>query len=231
VDKIDPSWKGFYKISGISLLITALFFFIAIVLTLCQTMALGPTVERLEILARQQALVQLSNGSFIVADIFSILGMLGVYLALHNLGKNQALVGATLGILGAALAVAARFGVYAEAMLASHYVNAASEGLQSGYVAAAELAKAFTDSGLLISNLLLGAGWLIIGFVMLAGVFRKRTAYLLIISYILYIVSFVGGVFVPILVPIVILACLLAIISEILIGLRLYAIGNLADLG
>lgn len=226
---IDPSWNGFYKISGISQLITALFFFIGLALTLSQKMAIGSTVERLEILAKQQALFQLSNASFIMADIFAILGMLGIYLSLSKLKKNHALVGAALGILGATLAAGIRFGVYAETALASQYLNAASESLKSGYVAASELMKSVTDSGLLLANLLLGAGGLITGMAMLAGVFPKKTATLFIITNILYLVGFMGVVITQVFFPIILIACLMAIISMILIGLRLYAIGTHAS--
>jgi len=230
MEDIDPSWKSIYKISGISQLITALFFFSGLVLTFCQTMVIGPTVERLEILAKEQALFQLSNASFIMADIFAILGIMGIYLSLSNLKKNHALVGAALGILGAALAAGVRFGVYAETALASQYLNATSESLQSGYVAAAELMKSATDSGLLLANLLLGVGGLITGFAMLAGVFHKKIAILFIVTNMLYIVGFIGVVITKIFFPIILIACLLAIISMILIGLRLNALGNQANL-
>lgn len=229
VDDIDQSWKIFYKISGTSQLMAALSFFIGLVFIFCQTMAIGPAAKRLEILAKQQAIFQLSNVSFILADIFAILGILGIYLSLHKLKKSHALAGATLGILGATLAVGVRFGVFAEVVIANLYVNAASESLQTGYIAAAELIRNATDSGLLIANLLLGVGGLITGVAMLAGVYHKKIAHLFIVTNILYIIGFIGIVFVSAFFPIVLIACFMTIISMALIGLRLYAISNHAS--
>ena len=231
MENIDPSWKSFYKISGVSQFIAALFFFFGLALTSRQIVAIGPTAERLEILAKQQSLLHMINFTFAAADIFAILGMLGVYLALSAIKKNLALTGTSLLILGAVLAVGVRFCVYAEVALAGQYLSAANESLRFGYIAAAQLMKSATDIGLFQANILIGVGGLIGGIAMLDGVFHKRTALVFIITNILYIIGFVSVMFARVFFPVILIACLMTIISMILIGLRLYAIGNSAGLG
>ena len=226
MNDIDRSWSDFYKFSGISQILAAIFFVIGIVLLIYIEKILGTSTDRLEMLAKHKFLFQLGNGSCILADIFGILGILGVYLSLYKLKKSLVLAMASLQILGAVLAIGLRFGVHAEIELAINYVKAASESVQINYVAAANVIQGVSDIGLSLANLLLCVGGLIGGVAMLAGVFSKKIAYLYIISGFLGIVGFIGVVFTQAFVPIILLSCIVTIISMILVGFRLYAIGK-----
>lgn len=230
MNDIDRSWSGFYKISGISQLMLAILIIIGFVLYIYQEGYLSPTADRLEILAKHQVLFQLSNGTFIFADIFIILGALGVYLSLYKLKKNLILAGTIFSILGAVLAIGVRFGVHAEVSLAINYAKTTSENLQISYVAAAELIKSLGDSGITLANLLLSVGGLIAGIAMLAGVFSKKVAYLVIISGSLGIIGYIGVIFNPMFVVIILLGAIPAIIGAVLIGIRLIAIGKQVEL-
>ena len=230
MNDIDRSWSGFYKISGISQLMLAILITIGFVLYIYQEGYLSPTADRLEILAKHQVLFQLSNGTFVFTDIFAILGTLGIYLSLYKLKKNLILAGTVFSILGAVLAIGVRFGVHAEVSLAINYAKTTSENLQISYVAAAELIKSFSDSGIFLANLLISVGSLIAGIAMLAGVFSKKVAYLVIISGSLGIIGYLGVIFNPMFIVIILLGAIPAIIGAVLIGIRLIAIGKQVEL-
>jgi hypothetical protein len=222
----DESWKRFYKAAGIFLFLTAFFFFFGLILNLMQKMPSGTTEDQLRIIADQKIHLQTVNALYILADICVIIGLIGVYLSLINLKRNQALIGAIIGILGAVLAIGLRFGIHAEVALCSEYVASTSEIIKAGYMGAFELMKRTTDIGLMGANILLGAGGLLIGIAMLSGVFNKSTAILFIIANILYIIGTLGSRIEPILLIVLLIAALIIIISMIFIGLRLFKIGS-----
>ena len=226
MNDIDVSWSGYYKFSGISFLISAFLFIIGLAISFYQGILLGPAADRLEILAKHQFLFQLSNGTFILTDIFVILGVLGTYLALYKLRKNLILAGTALSIFGAALAVAVRFGVQAEVSLAIEYAKATSDNTQISYIAAAKLLKSYSDIGLIYANLLLFGGGLISGIAMLAGVFSKKVAYITIIYGALGVIGILGAIFNPMFGAIGLLAAIICIIGMVMVGMRLYAIGK-----
>lgn len=223
---VDESWKGFYKAAGIFLFLTAFFFLFGLILNLVQKMPSGVTEERLRIMAEQKILMQTINALYILADISVIIGMIGVYLSLKNLKRNQALIGAIIGILGALLAIILRFGLHAEIALCSEYVASTSEIIKAGYMGAFELMKRTTDIGLMGANILLGIGGLFIGIAMLSGVFKKSTAILFIMTNLLYIIGTIGSGIEPTFFIILLAASFFMIICMILIGLRLYKIGS-----
>jgi hypothetical protein len=188
-------------------------------------------IDRLDILAKQPVLFQLSNGIYIFADIVSILVVLGIYLSLYKLKKNLILPGTVFCILGLALAVGVRFGIHAEVSLAINYAKSTSENMQISYLAAAEFFKSFRTIGIVLSNLLLQVGGLIAGIAMLAGVFSKKAAYLCIISSFLAIIGYLGVVFNPkFFLAIILLSSIPGFIASVLVGIRLIVISKQVEL-
>lgn len=221
---IDRSWSGFYKISGISQILAAILLMLG--LFLFKGALSGTYVDRLEIFANNNFQFQLGNTIIIISNIFGILGVLGIFLSLYKLKKNVVLLGAALGVLGLVLGIGLRFIVQGEIALAVNCVKATIENIPSNYVAVENVIQGLYDIGLRIANLLLGLHGLIFGFAMLSGVFSKKVAYLFIITSLLYIIGFIGSVFLQVFGVIVLLSFILTIISMILIGIRLYSIGT-----
>jgi hypothetical protein len=226
MNNVVESLKGFYKAAGFFLFLTAIFFLFGIILNLTIKLPAGVNEGLLKLMAEQKILLQTTNTLYILADIFVILGIIGVYLSLINFKRNLALIGAIIGILGAVLAIGLRFGVHSEVALCGEYVALPGEIVQASYLGAFELMKRTTDIGLMGANILLGAGGLIIGTAMLSGVFNRKTAILFIVANILYIIGTIGSGIEPILRIVLFIAALLTIICMILIGLRLYKIGS-----
>jgi hypothetical protein len=151
--------------------------------------------------------------------------MLALYLALKKAKKTHALMATIMGMLGVALAIGLRTGVHAMGTLGSGYVAAASEAQRAADVAAAELGTGATDPGLTLANVLIYGFTLLISIAMRTGVFGKGAAYLGIVTGGLGIVGLVGGILVPALSMLTLLAAIGWAVWFFVVGFRLYRLG------
>ena len=225
MNNIDKSWKGFYKISGISSITGAAFFIAGLVMNFI--IAIPPdstTAEQLEILAKNSTLFQLGNIAVLLSDVFSALAILGIYFSLHMLKKGVALTGSALYILGASLAVMLHILEQGHVYIAGNFLQAIDEIHQFQYITAFELLKSITTNGYFIANLLIGAGFLTIGIAMLSGVYNRKTAWLVIFTSIVFITGCFAIIFTWVPAFILLAACFLSLICSTWIGLRLIAI-------
>jgi hypothetical protein len=222
---VDDSWKGTYKAGGVCLVLTGIFFILGFALTIAQGPPPGTIEETLNSIARQKLLYQAANGAFVLSDLLPIPAMLALYLALKEVKKTHALMATTMGVFGVALAIGLRTGVHAMATLGSGYVAAASEAQRAAYVAAAELVTGATDPGLTLANVLIYGFTLIIGIAMRASVFGKGAAYLGIVTGGLGIVGLVGGILVPALSMVTLLAAIGWAVWFFIVGFKLYKLG------
>lgn len=222
---VDKSWKGTYKVGGVCLILTGIFFAIGFILTIAQGGSPGTVEETLTNLARQTQLYQAANGAFILSDVFPIPAMLALYLALKGVKRTHALIATAMGLLGVTLAIVLRIGLHGMGTLASGYMAATNEAQRASYEVVAEFVTGATDSGLLLANLLIYGFTLTIGIAMLAGVFRKGIAYLAIVTGILGILGLVGGVLVPALTIVSLIAALGWLIWFFIAGFSLARLG------
>src|SRR5690349_16825437 len=89
----DPRWSTLYRIGGICLFITGLFYFAAVVLAAL----LGPPpadAERyLRSLAAHSGLAFVNYAGFAVADLLLVPATLALYVGLRHLARSAMLVG------------------------------------------------------------------------------------------------------------------------------------------
>ena len=119
--------------------------------------------------------------------------------------------------------------MYAALMnLSGQYAIATSDVQRTMYIAAATGIDAALESGLLAVYAILvpAISTLVISFAMLKGVFNKATAYLGLVTGILAIVGVVGPYFVNALSYIVPLMSALSMVWFLLVGYRLYRLGQ-----
>jgi hypothetical protein len=111
--------------------------------------------------------------------------------------------------------------------LGGHYADATSDAQRSADVAAAQYPSALLTSTLegIYSILMLSLGMLMIGLVMLNGVFAKVTAYIGVAAGALGIVSVAGPSIVPTWSSAVIGASARTTVWVVLVGFRLYRLG------
>jgi hypothetical protein len=134
-------------------------------------------------------------GLSVLTDILFLPFGFALYLALKDLSRNVMLIATALVALFVVLDLAVTWANYASLLtLSGRYAAATSDAQRAIYVAAASYAAAVLASRLEIvyAILILSVGILMIGLVMLKGVFGRPTASLGVVTGLLGIVSLAG---------------------------------------
>ena len=173
---VDASWKGTYKVGGVCLFLTWIFFIIGFVLTIVQGPPAVAIEEILDSIGRQKTLYQATNWVFVLSDLAPIPAVLALYHALKEIRRTHALMATAIGLLGVSMAIILRMGVHTMGSLGAGYLAASSEAVQVMNVLAAELINGATYAGLSFANALIFGWALIIGIAMLKGIFGKGVA-------------------------------------------------------
>ncbi|MEZ4658939.1 MAG: hypothetical protein R2911_15340 [Caldilineaceae bacterium] len=148
---------------------------------------------------------------------------LALFAALKQVNRNAMLIAVGFVGLFVVLELAVNWSSYAAlVMLSVDYAAAANDAQRAVYIAAASYPSAVLASPLALIYAIgtLSFGFLIIGYVMLKGLFNKITAYVGIITGILGIVAVAGWSIA------VILNAIFATIWLLLVGYRLYRLAG-----
>jgi hypothetical protein len=134
-------------------------------------------------------------GLSVFTDFLYLPVAFALYLALKELNRNLMLLATAFVGLFVALDLAVTWSHYASVLtLYRNYATATDDAHRAGYIAAANYASAMLNSPLEIvyAIVTLSSGILLIGFVMLRGVFDKITSYLALGTGVLGILSLTG---------------------------------------
>jgi hypothetical protein len=159
----------------------------------------------------------------VLTDLLFVPVALALCLALKEINRNAMLLATAFVGLFVVLDLAVTWSHYSSILiLYSNYSRATDDVQRAGYIAAANYASAVLASPLEIvyAILTLSFGILVIGFVMLRGVFNKITAYLGLATGILGILALTGFG------PIIITNALFATAWVLFVGYRLYRLGQ-----
>jgi len=162
-------------------------------------------------------------GLSVLTDFLFVPVAFALYLALKAINRNAMLLATAFVGLFVVLDLAVTWSHYASMLiLYSNYSRATDDIQRAGYLAAANYASAILASRLEIvyAIVTLSFAILVIGFVMLGGVFNKITAYLGLATGILGIVSLAG------LTLTVIMNALFATAWILVVGYRLYRLAQ-----
>lgn len=229
VHAVDPDGKWLYRVGGISALLLGIAYIITIPL---YVQAGAPPLggeAKLAYLAGKTAVWWAILGLSVLTDFLFVPVALSLYLALKGINRNAMLVATAFVGLFVVLDLAVTWPNYASLItLSSNYVAATNDIQRATYVGAANYASAVLTSSLeaVYSILVLSVGILLIGLVMLEGIFRKSTAYLGVATGILGIVSVVGPFFVSALSVTIIITSVLTTLWVLFVGIRLYRLGQ-----
>lgn len=229
VHAVDPDGKWLYRVGGISALLLGIAYIITIPL---YVQAGAPPLggeAKLAYLAGKTAVWWAILGLSVLTDFLFVPVALSLYLALKGINRNAMLVATAFVGLFVVLDLAVTWPNYASLItLSSNYVAATNDIQRATYVGAANYASAVLTSSLeaVYSILVLSVGILLIGLVMLEGIFRKSTAYLGVATGILGIVSVVGPFFVSALSVTIIITSVLTTLWVLFVGFRLYRLGQ-----
>jgi uncharacterized protein DUF4386 len=229
VHTVDPDGKWMYRVGGISALVLGIAYIITIPLYAHVGSLPSGDEARLKYLALNTtgwwAILALS----VLTDLLFVPVALSLYVALKGVNRNAMLVATAFVGVFIVLDLAVTWPNYATLItLSSHYATATNDAQRAAYVAAATYAFAVLASSLeaVYSILVLSLGILMIGLVMLKGIFRKSTASLGLVTGILGIVSVAGHLFVSTLSVTIIITSVLTTVWVLLVGYRLLRLGQ-----
>lgn len=160
----------------------------------------------------------------VVTDLFFIPISICIYLTLKDRGRNLLLTGAVLLTLFVVLDLAITWPNYSAMItLGQKYASATDHVQKQTILTAAYYPSEILDSKLLGIYIILipSIGILLVGLVMLQGVFNKVTAYTALSSGVLGIISVVGPFFYAPLGLAIILGSTLTLIWSFLVGVKL----------
>ena len=167
-------------------------------------------------------------GLMVFTDLLYLPIFLSLYQALKGVNKGAVQIGTLLAGLFVVLDLALTWTSYSALIISgSHYAAATSDAQRAVFVAAAAYPSAMLDSPLLGTYAILfpSLGILLIGLVMLRGIFNKTTAYLALVVGLTGIV-FMGSYAVGALAVFRIINALLATVWYLLVGFRLYRLAQ-----
>jgi hypothetical protein len=223
VDSVDVDQKQWYRVGGIAALVLSVAYII--IVFLYARVGAPPTGSEawFKYLPGKTTVWWLILGLSVFTDFLYVPLAFALYLALKAINRNAMLLASAFVGLFVVLDLAVTWSHYASMLiLYGNYSRAADDIQRAGYVAAANYASAILASRLEIvyAIVTLSFGILLIGFVMLRGVFNKITAYLGLATGILGIVSVAG------LTLTIIMNALFATAWILVVGYRLYRLAQ-----
>jgi hypothetical protein len=218
VETVNPNGKWIYRVGGTASLVIGVVYLV--IIALYASVGVPPVggEARLEYLIGKSAAWWAIVGLSVLTNFLYVPVALALYFALKSLNRIAMLIGGAFIGLFVILENAVNWTVYGALILLSEgYATAINEVQKASFIAAATFASAVLESPLAAVWAIgtLSFGFLVIGFVMLKGVFNKVTAYLGILTGILGIAA-VAGVSIA-----VILNALFATIWLFFVGYRL----------
>jgi len=185
ISDLDPSWKGLFRLGGISAALFVVLIATAIVLSIItpQPPASGG-VATLKYIASHRSVYVLEQQLWLVPGLFAMIVYLALYIALRHLSKSYATLGAVIGGVAWALTLAiptTSTGAPALVYLSDQYMSATTAVQRASFASAAETLIAQNNTVTAV-GILTTIGLLIISLVMLKGVFHKGVAYLGIVA-------------------------------------------------
>jgi hypothetical protein len=217
----DPSWKGVYRVGGLSLFAAGLVLFLFfLALLVSQT---SPTLTPEMVLDNPVPPVSLyALAAF--GELLLMPGVLGLYYALQNVKKAPMLMATALGLVAVIAFLLSRSQIIALLPISGSYQASTSEPMRAAYLVSAEhaieLGNVFAEMALMF----LAVSSIIIGWVMLQGVIGKRVSCLVITAGTLTLLGTMGVLLEPLTI-LTVFGLILGAVWQIIVGVKLYKLG------
>ncbi|MFW9913534.1 MAG: hypothetical protein ACFFEU_13740 [Candidatus Thorarchaeota archaeon] len=218
---VDSSWKGVIKAGGLSLFVGGTIVIIFILSVFIFQVPLPLTAEAVfdDPLPPVLLFCMAAFGEFLLMP-----GVLALYFSLKDVDKNYVFVGTAVWLCAIPMFLVSRGQIISLVTISGAYA-AGDATVKAAYMAVAHLAIEVANVYSVMALDLLGVGAIIIGLVMLKGVFSKRTAYLVMLSGALMVMG-TFGVLLDFLTIGTLFGLILAGVWQILVGLKLYGLGK-----
>lgn len=219
---IQPSWKGVIKWGGLCLFVagTVPIIFFSSVIVLHQTLPV-PAKEALENpLLPTVLFILVATGELLLLP-----GVLALYISLKDVKRTPMVMATALWSVSVIMFLASRGLIISLSQISGRYMSETNEVMKAAYLASAELALETQNVYATTAVILLSVATIIIGVVMLEGVFGKRIAYVVIAAGILSIFApFAVIMGIPIIMSVV--GLILSAYWQMFIGIKLYKLGK-----
>ena len=194
--------------------------FIISVLVLQQTLPV-PAKEALENPIPPTVLFLLAA----IGELLLLPGALALYFSLKDVKKTPMVIATALLSVSVIMFLASRGLILSLSQISSRYMDTTNEAMKAAYLASAELALETQNIYAIMAVTLLSLATIIIGLVILEGVFGKRIGYVVIVAGILSIFApFAVILGIPIIISFV--GLILSASWQMFIGIKLYKMGK-----
>ena len=220
---VDPEGKWLYRVGGICALVLGIAYLITIALYAHVGAPPSGGEAWLKYLSGKTTVWWAILGLSVLTDLLYLPVALALYLALKGVARSAMLVATACVGVFIVLDLAVTWSNYASLItLSSDYAAATNDVQRVAYIAAANYASAVLASRLetVYAIVVLSFGILLIGLVMLKGIFSKSTAYVGLVTGVLGLVSLAGWNVT------IIMNAVLATVWVLLVGYRLYRLGG-----
>ncbi|MHA2247714.1 MAG: hypothetical protein ACXADY_22390 [Candidatus Hodarchaeales archaeon] len=219
---VDSSWKGVYKVSGLSLLISGAIVIIFLILVIIFQVELPLTAQSV-LDAPLEPVLLFSLATF--GEFLLMPGVLGLYFSLKDINKNQVFLGTAIFLTAILMFLISRGQVISLLTIGDYYSATTDTTMKAAYLATAQLALEISGVFAVMALALFGIGSIVIGLVMLKGVFSQRTAYLVIVAGTLTTIGTFGVLLEPLTIGTP-FGLILSGIWQIIIGTKLYKLSK-----
>ncbi|MGD9397689.1 MAG: hypothetical protein PVJ05_14740 [Candidatus Thorarchaeota archaeon] len=218
----DTTWKGVIKTGGFALLAGGIIFFIFILSVFIFQVPLPLTAQGFLDNPLPPALLfsLAALGEFLLLP-----GVLGIYFSLKEINESQMLLGTAVWISSIPMFLVSRGQVISLVTIAGNYAASADATLRTAYFVAVQLALDLSGVFVTMALILLGVGGIILGLVMLRGVFGKPTGYLVILAGALTAIGTFGVILEPLTIG-TLFGLILNGVWQVLIGFKLIRLGG-----
>ncbi len=216
--KVDSTWKSVYKVSGLSLLISGVIVILFLITILVFQVQL-PLSAQSVLDAPLQPILLFSLATF--GEFLLMPGILGLYLSLKDVNKNQVFLGTVVFLTAIPIFLISRGHVISLLIISDYYSTTTDVTLRTTYLAIAQFALEVSGVFTVMALALFGIGSIVIGLVMLKGVFNQQTAYLVIVAGTLTTIGTFGILLDPLTIGTP-FGLILSGIWQIIIGTKLY---------
>jgi len=159
-----------------------------------------------------------------LGELLLLPGALGLYLSLKDVKKNHMLIAATFWFVAVSLYLVSRGQIISLLPISGRYAAASGETLRAAYLVSAdraiEVANIYGNMALMLHQV----GSIIMGLVMLKGVYGRRTGYLVTVAGTMTFIGTFGIVLRP-LSLFTLFGLMLTGVWQIIVGAKLYKLG------
>jgi len=209
-------------VSGLSLLISGAIVIIFLILVIIFQVELPLTAQSV-LDAPLEPVLLFSLATF--GEFLLMPGVLGLYFSLKDINKNQVFLGTAVFLTAILMFLISRGQVISLLTISDYYSTTTDSTLRAAYLATAQLALEISGVFAVMALALFGIGSIVIGLVMLKGVFSERTAYLVIVAGTLTTIGTLGVLLEPLTIGTP-FGLILSGIWQIIIGTKLYKLSK-----